>query len=252
MTRGDDIIQSFIDLLPKGRLGFFCLSAPQHFDLPAEFAWLPIAFAPYPALTSDTGSDSAAVAERCRDIARDVVFFAESHGMGRIIVLMTPVFFRVIREIRAISSIPISLIVADPPDYQLNSLQIPPDLHRSLMEDFVQAQRIADRCATVSEAMAGMYQSAYGHQPIILRHAIAEEMQSIGRQAALRDDAFTIALVGGMYAADTIAAFIGALDEAGVDHCGSPYLADLPDPRLPPPGSAPSMPIEHLGLAGPG
>ena len=243
-------IQSFIDLMPRGHLGFFSASAPERFDLPADLAWLPIAFAPYPALTGNAGSYSAAIVECSQRIARDVVFFAENQGMQRIFVLMTPVLFRVIQEIRAISSIPISLIVVDPPDYQLNSLQISPEFHRPLLEDFAQAQRIADRCATVSEAMAGVYENAYGHMPIILRHAIAEEMQGIGRQAPHRDDALTIALVGGMYAADAIAAFIGALDEAAWTIAGRRIsLICLTHP--PPPGSNSIHADRASGLAGP-
>lgn len=254
---GGRYIQSIVDLLPAGQLAFFCIATIQKDGFPNASGFA-IAFAPDPTPVSGVSTENeewlaaqvtaweAVRTDQSRAIAKDIVNFAQTVGATRILVLMRPLMFRIVSEIRAISPIKISLIVADPPDYQLRRQPMPEVLHRQFMDDFAIAQRIADHCAAVSEVMASDYQDAYGHEPIVLRHALDDDLQRTGRRTLRRDGELTIAMLGSNYAADAIAAFIAALSGAGWKIAGRDVSLVCMTRALPP-AADPSMPIEHLG-----
>jgi tetratricopeptide (TPR) repeat protein len=254
---GGRYVQSFVDLLPAGQLVFFCIASIRQDGFPNASRFT-IAFAPDPSPVSAVSTENeewldaqvtaweAVRIEQSRVIAKDIVHFAQAVGATRILVLMRPLMFRIVSEIRAISSVKISLIVADPPDYQLCRQKMPKVLHRKFMDDFAIAQRIADNCAVVSEVMANDYQNAYGHEPIVLRHALDDSLQRTGRRALRCDGVLTIAMLGNIYAADAISAFIAALSGAGWKIAGRDVSLVCMTPALPPSADS-SMPIEHLG-----
>jgi tetratricopeptide (TPR) repeat protein len=254
---GGRYIQSFVDLLPAGQLAFFCIATIQQDDLP-DVSGFTVAFAPDPTPVSGEATENeewlaaqvtaweAVRTDQSRAIAKDIVNFAQTLGATRILLMMRPLVFRIVSEIRAISPIKISLIVADPPEYQLSRHKLPEVLHRQFMDDFAIAQRIADHCAVISDVMANDYQEAYGHEPIILRHALDDDLQRTGRRALRRDGALTIAMLGNIYAADAITAFITALSGAGWKIAGRAVSLVCMTPVLPPAADS-SMPIEHLG-----
>jgi tetratricopeptide (TPR) repeat protein len=254
---GGRYIQSIVDLLPAGQLAFFCIATIQQDGFP-NASGFDIAFAPDPTPVSAVATENeewlaaqvnaweAVRSDQSRAIAKDIVNFAQTFGATRILILMRPLMFRIVSEIRAISPIRISLIVADPPDYQLRRQKMPEVLHRLFMDDFAIAQRIAEHCAVVSEVMANEYQNAYGHEPIVLRHALDDDLQRTGRRALRCDGGLTIAMLGNIYAADAISAFIAALSEAGWKIAGRDVSLVCMTRALPP-AADPSMPIEHLG-----
>lgn len=256
---GGRYFQSVIDLYPRDRLTFFSVTRMGRFKVPAGIPGLAVglAFDPVPRtkLAAPEGSDrhrSWQVAwERALDheskvIAVEALNFARRHGSEVILVVANPLLFRIAREIRALSPIRIAMMTLDPLEIRLKSYQVPAALHEVIEEDCAAAMQIADRCATSSDNMAEEYRERYGQEPLVLPHGLAREVQRTGRHRRLRDGRLTIAMHGSLYATDAIEAFIRAL--AGVGwKIGGRDVSLICMTRELPPGSDPTMPIEHIG-----
>lgn len=256
---GGRYFQSVIDLYPRDRLAFFCITKLARFNPPADMPWLPIGFAPDPiprsklAATEDNERFSSrmaaweeALTRESKEIAAEVLRFAERHGSETLVLGATPLLFRVALEIRALSPIRIAMMVLDPLEIRLTSYQVPAPLHQVIHEDFAAAMKIVDRCATSSDNMAEEYQRQYGHEPLVMLHGLARDVQRKGRHRRLDDRRLTIAMLGALYASDAVAAFIQALVAADWK-IGERNVSLICMTREPPPGTDATMPVEHLG-----
>lgn len=256
---GGRYFQSVIDLYPRDRLAFFCITKLARFKPPADMPWLPIGFAsdpiPRSKLAATEGSErfssrmtawEEALTRESKEIAAEVLRFAQRHGSEVIVFAATPLLFRVALEIRALSPIRIAMMVLDPLEIRLTSYQVPAPLHQVIHEDFDAAMKIVDRCATSSDNMAEEYQRQYGHEPLVMLHGLARDVQRKGRHRRLDDRRLTIAMLGALYASDAVAAFVQALVAADWK-IGERSVSLICMTREPPPGTDPTMPIEHLG-----
>ncbi|HHZ08726.1 MAG TPA: hypothetical protein GX405_08110 [Rhizobiales bacterium] len=259
---GGRYFQSVIDLYPRDRLAFFCVTRMGRFKLPADMPGLPIglAFDPVPRTmyAAPEGSDRYlswkaawdwALDHESKVIAAEALNFARRHGSEVIVVAANPLTFRIAREIRALSPIRISMMVLDPLEIRFKTYQVPAALHRVIEEDLAAAMRIAHRCATSSDNMAEEYLERYGQEPLVLPHGLSREVQRTGRHRRLGDGRLTIALLGALYATDAISAFVAALAAADWT-IGGRRVSLICMTRELPPGSDPSMPIEHIGWIG--
>lgn len=256
---GGRYFQSIIDFYPRDRLTFFSVTKMGRFKVPAGMLGLPVglAFDPVPRtkLAAPEGSDRHrswqaawewALDHESKLIAAEALNFARRHGSEVIVVVANPLTFRIAREIRALSPIRMSLMVLDPLEIRFKSYQVPAALHPVIEEDCAAAMRIADRCATGSHNMADEYLEEYGHEPLVLLHGLARDVQRTGRHRRLGDGRLTIALLGSLYATDAIAAFIAALAAADWT-IGGRSVSLICMTRDLPPGADPSMPIEYIG-----
>lgn len=256
---GGRYFQSVIDLYPRDRLAFFSVTRMGRYKVPAGIPGLPVglAFDPVPRtkLHTPEGSDrhrswtaawEHALDHESKAIAVEALNFARRHGSEVIVVVANPLLFRVAREIRALSPIRISMMVLDPLEIRFKSYQVPASLYPAIEEDCAAAMQIADRCATSSDNMAEEYREQYGHEPLVLLHGLARDVQRTGRHRRLDDGRLTIAMHGSLYATDAIEAFIRTLAGLGWK-IGGRDVSLICMTRELPPGSDPSMPIEHIG-----
>lgn len=256
---GGRYFQSVIDLYPSDRLAIFCVHP---IDLivsaPEEHAHLPLVFAAHPVnrRTARRGVEDnpayaamwkTALATAAGEIAAEVAEFARRRGAQTVLIpLIDPLLFRIARILCEKSLLRLAVLVMDPPDLLLKTRQVPIEFHEELALDFDHVLSNAERCGSISEGMADLYERAYGQPPLLLRHALADELGRPGRRVLLHDDRFVIAMVGSFFADDAVAAFIKALQEA--DWIIAGRSASLICLTLhPPPGATDSMPIKHLG-----
>ena len=212
---------------PAGKLSCFAAIQDGSFRFAEELSSIPLQTYRWPydqasrSWPGRIGSLQSAAAfeysQRFRSTAfRDAALhFAKAQRVDMIwAILDTPIMYRVAVDLAERLDLPLITTVWDPPDGVCRLFGLDRLSRRGARVAFERVLRRSLRCGVMSEAMKEEYESRFGVECVVVRHAPAESQRASSRREQPADGPVRIGFCGSLYAAAEWIALQKTLEQA--------------------------------------